>query len=131
MGLFGKKKKGTPPPCCGRTPETAVRVGADKTAASVKVLGSGCARCSALEAAVRAALAELGVDAAIEHVTDFMQIAAYGVMTTPALVVDGKVVSYGKVLSKEVTVGEHVLPVSRNYKEKLKDEYLKYIRGEE
>ena len=47
MGLFGKKKKGTPPPCCGRTPETAVRVGADKTAASVKVLGSGCARCSA------------------------------------------------------------------------------------
>ena len=101
MGLFGKKKKGTPPPCCGRTPETAVRVGADKTAASVKVLGSGCARCSALEAAVRAALAELGVDAAIEHVTDFMQIAAYGVMTTPALVVDGKVVSYGKVLSKE------------------------------
>ena len=39
MGLFGKKKKGTPPPCCGRTPETAVRVGADKTAASVKVLG--------------------------------------------------------------------------------------------
>ena len=41
MGLFGKKKKGTPPPCCGRTPETAVRVGADKTAASVKVLGSG------------------------------------------------------------------------------------------
>ena len=61
MGLFGKKKKGTPPPCCGRTPETAVRVGADKTAASVKVLGSGCARCRALEAAVRAALAELVV----------------------------------------------------------------------
>ena len=81
MGLFGKKKKGTLPPCCGRTPETAVRVGADKTAASVKVLGSGCARCSALEAAVRAALAELGVDAAIEHVTDFMQIAAYGVVS--------------------------------------------------
>ena len=97
MGLFGKKKKGTPPPCCGRTPETAVRVGADKTAASVKVLGSGCARCSALEAAVRAALAELGVDAAIEHVTDFMQIAAYGVMTTPALVVGGRVVSCGCV----------------------------------
>ena len=97
MGLFGKKKKGTPPPCCGRTPETAVRVGADKTAASVKVLGSGCARCSALEAAVRAALAELGVDAAIEHVTDFMQIAAYGVMTTPALVVGGRVVSCGRV----------------------------------
>ena len=74
-----------------------LRLGADKTAASVKVLGSGCARCSALEAAVRAALAELGVDAAIEHVTDFMQIAAYGVMTTPALVVGGRVVSCGRV----------------------------------
>lgn len=37
----------------------------------------------------------------IEHVTDFVKIAAYGVMTTPALVVDGQVVSYGKVLSKD------------------------------
>ncbi len=41
------------------------------------------------------------MDAPIDHVTDFTQIAAYGVMTTPALVVDGKVVSYGKVLKKE------------------------------
>ena len=51
--------------------------------------------------AIRAALEELGMDAAIDHVTDFAQIAAYGVMTTPALVVDGKVVSYGKVLKKD------------------------------
>lgn len=41
------------------------------------------------------------MDTSIDHVTDFTQIAAYGVMTTPALVVDGKVVSYGKVLKKE------------------------------
>jgi small redox-active disulfide protein 2 len=41
------------------------------------------------------------MDTSIDHVTDFIQIAAYGVMTTPALVVDGKVVSYGKVLKKE------------------------------
>ena len=47
------------------------------------------------------AQAELGMDTAIDHVTDFTQIAAYGVMTTPALVVDGKVVSYGKVLKKD------------------------------
>jgi hypothetical protein len=44
---------------------------------------------------------QLGMDTAIEHVTDFNVIAAYGVMTTPALVVDGKVVSYGKVLKVE------------------------------
>ena len=44
------------------------------------------------------------MDDAIDHVTDFAQIAAYGVMTTPALVVDGKVVSYGKVLTKDEAV---------------------------
>ena len=70
-------------------------------AAGVKVLGSRCAKCHALEDAAREALEELGMDPTIDHVTDFAQIAAYGVMTTPALVVDGKVVSYGKVLKKD------------------------------
>ena len=64
-------------------------------------MGSGCAKCHALEDAAREALEELGMDSTIDHVTDFAQIAAYGVMTTPALVVDGKVVSYGKVLKKD------------------------------
>ena len=67
----------------------------------ILVLGSGCAKCNALEEVVRAALTELGMDPAVGHVTDFTQIAAYGVMSTPALVVDGKVVSSGKVLKKE------------------------------
>jgi hypothetical protein len=44
------------------------------------------------------------MDTAIDHVTDFAQIAAYGVMTTPALVVDGKVVSYGKTLKTDEVV---------------------------
>jgi small redox-active disulfide protein 2 len=68
--------------------------------ASVKVLGSGCAKCRALEKATVEALAELGMDTTVEHVTDFAQIASYGVMSTPALVVDGNVVSYGRVLTK-------------------------------
>ena len=72
--------------------------------ASVKVLGSGCAKCNQLEANTKAALEQLGMDTTIDHVTDFAQIAAYGVMTTPALVVDGKVVSYGKVLKTEEVV---------------------------
>lgn len=71
---------------------------------TVKVLGSGCAKCIQLEANVKKALEQLGMNSAIEHVTDFSQIAAYGVMTTPALVVDGKVVSYGKVLKVEEAV---------------------------
>lgn len=106
---FGKKKeevkeKGC---CCGGAynAETMSKAEADKQrGASVKVLGFGCAKCNELEAATREALAELGMDTTIDHVTDFTQIAAYGVMTTPALVVDGKVVCFGKVLKKDEVV---------------------------
>lgn len=103
MGLFNNKKEKTKSCCCSGscTPEGMAEAEASKSAAGVKVLGTGCAKCSALEAAVRSALEELGMDPAISHVTDFSQIAAYGVMSTPALVVDGKVVSYGKVLNKD------------------------------
>lgn len=85
--------------CNGQTIKQAET--AKDSGASVKVLGSGCAKCNALEAATKEALEELGMNATIDHVNDFAQIAAYGVMTTPALVVDGKVVSFGKVLKKE------------------------------
>jgi small redox-active disulfide protein 2 len=112
MGLFGlgkkKEDKDASSSCCcggGCTPE-AVEKAADNLNAgeAVKVLGSGCAKCNELEKNVKAALEQLGMDTAIEHVTDFNVIAAYGVMTTPALVVDGKVVSYGKVLKVEEAV---------------------------
>ena len=53
---------------------------------------------------LRAEIQQLKMDTAIDHVTDFAKIAAYGVMTTPALVVDGKVVSYGKVLKTDEVV---------------------------
>lgn len=67
----------------------------------VLILGGGCKNCHTLEDNTRAALQQLGVSASIEHVTDFAQIAQYGVMRTPALVVDGKVLSSGRVLSPE------------------------------
>jgi small redox-active disulfide protein 2 len=72
--------------------------------ANVKVLGSGCSKCNELEKNTVEALKELGMDTEIEHVTDFAKIAAYGVMTTPALVVGDKVVSYGKVLKKDEVI---------------------------
>ena len=100
MALFGRKKKVEAQPCCcgsGCTPEAMAQAEQNKVGGGVKVLGSGCAKCNALEAAVREAMDELGMNEAIEHVTDFAQIAAYGVMSTPALVVDGKVVMKGKV----------------------------------
>lgn len=101
MGLFSKKKENCF--CCvsGSTVDITVQAGTAKTATSIKVLGAGCAKCHALEDATKEVLKELNMNTTIEHVTDFLQISAYGVMTTPALVVNGKVVSYGKVLKKD------------------------------
>ncbi|HSL56715.1 MAG TPA: thioredoxin family protein [Acidimicrobiales bacterium] len=63
----------------------------------IKVLGPGCANCHKLEARTREALAALGRDDVIEAVTDPAAIVGYGVMRTPALVVDGTVVVSGTV----------------------------------
>jgi small redox-active disulfide protein 2 len=67
----------------------------------IKVLGPGCARCHQVEQLVREAVAEAGVDAVIEKVTDVMAIAQYGVLGTPAVVIDEKVKSVGKIPKKE------------------------------
>lgn len=63
----------------------------------IKVLGTGCPKCKALEKATRDAVAEVGIEATIEKVEDIVKIMGYGIMHTPALVVDGKVVLSGRV----------------------------------
>ena len=63
----------------------------------IKVLGPGCKNCVTLEKNVREALTRLGVEAEVEKVTDYADIMAHGVMSTPGLVIDGDVVSYGRV----------------------------------
>jgi small redox-active disulfide protein 2 len=63
----------------------------------IEILGMGCATCNKLEDTVRLAIKETGVDAQIDHVKDIKQIMAYGVLTTPALVIDGKVKAVGKL----------------------------------
>lgn len=68
---------------------------------SILILGSGCAKCNTLEKNVVKALEKNGVDEAVGHVKDFSKIASYGVMSTPALVIDNKVISCGKVLSEK------------------------------
>ncbi len=65
----------------------------------IKVLGTGCATCKALEATVREVAAEMNIDATVEKVEDLMEIMDYNIMRTPAVVIDGKVVSSGKKLS--------------------------------
>jgi len=67
----------------------------------IKVLGPGCSKCRQTEKVVKDAVAEAGVAADIEKVTDTMKIAGYGVFGTPAVVVDGEVKSVGKIPKKE------------------------------
>ncbi len=65
----------------------------------VKILGSGCKKCLALETNTKAALQTAAIVADIEKVTDVVDIARYGIMSTPGLAIDDKVVSSGRVLS--------------------------------
>ena len=64
----------------------------------IQVLGIGCTKCKQLTANAEKAVAELGLPAVVEKVEDLRKIMRFGVMTTPALVIDGKVRSAGKVL---------------------------------
>ncbi len=63
----------------------------------IKILGPGCTNCKNLERATREALAQLGLDATVEKVEDYPTIMAYGIMSTPGLVVDDKVLVSGRV----------------------------------
>ncbi len=67
----------------------------------VKVLGPGCKRCEAAEQMVRAEAAKLGVNVQIEKVKDYAQIAGFGVVSTPGIVIDGKVVHIGGLPKSE------------------------------
>ena len=67
----------------------------------IKVLGPGCPRCQETEKNVKEAVAESGLDAQVDKVTDVMEIAKYGVFGTPAVVIDGEVKSVGKIPKKE------------------------------
>ena len=67
----------------------------------IEILGVGCPKCKQLAANTEEAVRELNIQAEIGKVTDIVKIAKYGVMMTPALAVDGTVVSAGKVLSKD------------------------------
>ena len=66
----------------------------------IKVLGPGCAKCNKTEKLVQEVIKETGVDATVEKVTDMMQIASYGVLGTPSVIVDGQVKCTGKVPKK-------------------------------
>lgn len=112
MGLFGfgKKKEETAPACacqCGcptteaDVSQLAKEVSSTGGALTIKVLGAGCASCHTLLENTQAAVASLGLGVEVEYVTDMTRIAGYGVMSVPALVVNEKVVTMGKILKSE------------------------------
>jgi len=72
---------------------------------TVQVVGMGCAKCKLLEQHVREAVSELGLNAVIEKISDMGAIATMGVMSTPALAIDGKVKCVGRVLTTEQVKG--------------------------
>ena len=86
---------------CGWAPKAATSVEGNSNNARIKILGTGCANCKKLEENTLEAVKEMGLDLTVGHVQDMAQIASYGVMSTPGFVLDEKVLSYGKVLTKE------------------------------
>ena len=99
------KKKEETKGCCDTSKDDFIKASnMTQNNNNIKVLGSGCAKCNQLEQNTISALKSLNMDTTIEHVTDFAQIASYGVMTTPALIIDGTVASYGKVLSEQEVI---------------------------
>lgn len=105
--LFGKKECGC---SCGTEVKEKPKIQEiscscegkiEENKMEIRVLGPGCKNCHTLEKNTLEAVNELGLDVKLTHVTDFAEIATYGIMSTPGLWVDGKVVSYGKVLSKD------------------------------
>ena len=76
----------------------------EPTNARILILGAGCSKCNSLESNVKKALEKAESNELVGHVKNFADIAAYGVMSTPALVVDGQVISSGRVLSLDEAI---------------------------
>ena len=107
MGLFGfgkKEEKKEAACCCGGesgAEQTGCCCACGGEGCNIKVLGAGCKLCHEQYENVKAAVANMKLDAKVEYITDMAIVTSYGVMTMPAIVVNEKVVSSGKVLKTE------------------------------
>ena len=103
MGIFNKifREKKCSCSCEKKTEKLVEENILEKDELEIRVLGSGCKNCQNLEKNTLEVTNELGIKTKVKHITDFSEIAKYGIISTPGLWIDGKVVSYGKVLSKD------------------------------
>jgi small redox-active disulfide protein 2 len=105
MGLFGfgkeKKESCGCGCCCGSTASSCEEKVSGEGATTVQVLGSGCKSCHTLYENACQAVKEMGSDAKVEYITDMAKVVTFGAMSMPALAVDGKVISSGRVLKAE------------------------------
>ena len=111
MALFGKKKdevKTEPTCCCGGAEEVKTEVTSccgEKVngVCCIKVLGAGCKSCHEQYENAKEAVENLGLNVEVEYITDMEKVMSYGIMSMPALLVNDKIVSVGKVLKpKEI-----------------------------
>lgn len=108
MGLFGFRKRMEEETkhgcCCSQTSAEEVKTesgccGGDKTVNSIKVLGAGCKSCHEQYENAKKAVEQLDLKLEVEYITDMEKIMSYGVMSMPAIVINEKVVSTGKILN--------------------------------
>ncbi|WP_373080301.1 thioredoxin family protein [Fusobacterium varium] len=85
-----------------------------ETDLNIKILGIGCKNCTNLSDNVKEALITLNIEADIEKITNLAEISSYGIMSTPGLVINEKIVSYGKVLKTE-----DIIKILEKYKENI------------
>ena len=105
MALFGKKKEETTCCCEAVKTDTETSCCGEKVdgVCCIKVLGAGCKSCHEQYENAKKAVSNLGLDVEVEYITDMEKVMNYGVMSMPALLVNDKIVSVGKVLKpKEV-----------------------------
>ena len=98
VGLFGKKKRRKKTCCCSAVTPDMVNGGGD---CRVKVLGAGCKSCHEMYENAMEAASGHGLCEEVAYITDMPKVACYGVMKLPALVIDEKVISQGKILKAD------------------------------
>lgn len=101
MSLFGKKNAEEQKACCNGTGAIAAETERTAEITGIAVLGGGCKSCHKLYENAKKAVEELGLSVTVEYITDLEKVMEYGVMSMPALAVNGKAVSMGKVLKPD------------------------------